>query len=77
MVMTLPSETNKQPAEELLTLEEVAQIFRVPPATVRKWRNNREGPLGFRVGKYVRFRRSQVDKFIADMEARQREVDGL
>ncbi|MFI7598203.1 helix-turn-helix domain-containing protein [Actinoplanes sp. NPDC049681] len=76
-MITLPSAADKQSNKELLTLEEVAEIFRVPPATVRKWRSNREGPLGFRVGKYVRFRRSQVDKFIADMEERQREVDGL
>jgi excisionase family DNA binding protein len=76
-VIILPSEPSKRAADELLTLDEVAEILRVPPATVRKWRNNRDGPLGFRVGKYVRYRRSQVDKFIADMEARQREADGM
>jgi excisionase family DNA binding protein len=75
-VIILPAEQGKPAADELLTLEEVAQIFKVPPATVRKWRNNRDGPAGFRVGKYVRFRRSQVEKYIADMEARQRELDG-
>jgi len=73
----LPSEPGKKAADELMTLEEVAEVFRVPPATVRKWRSNRDGPSGFRVGKYVRFRRSEVDKFIKKMEDRQREADGL
>jgi excisionase family DNA binding protein len=76
-VIALRTEPGKSAADELLTLEEVAEIFKVPPATVRKWRANREGPPGFRVGKYVRFRRSLVDRYIADREARQREADGL
>jgi excisionase family DNA binding protein len=63
--------------DELLTVEEVAAIFKVPVATVRKWRNNREGPPGFRVGKYVRYRRSVVEEFIAGRERQQQESDGL
>lgn len=45
------STVNPSP-DDLLTTEEVAQIFRVPVATIRKWRNDRTGPPGFRVGKY-------------------------
>ncbi|MFF5291825.1 helix-turn-helix domain-containing protein [Paractinoplanes globisporus] len=73
----MPPKTTKPAGDELLTTEEVAAIFKVPVATVRKWRNNREGPDGFRVGKYVRYRRSVVDKFIADRERQQRESDGF
>ena len=58
--------------DELLTIEEVAEIFKVPVGTVRKWRTERTGPEGFRVGKYVRFRRSVVERFIAETEHNQR-----
>lgn len=65
------------PEDELLTVEEVATILKVPVATMRKWRNNGEGPDGFRVGKYVRYRRSSVDRFITEQERRQRESSDL
>ncbi|MEU4239656.1 helix-turn-helix domain-containing protein [Actinoplanes sp. NPDC026619] len=71
------SERLSKADDELLTIEEVAAIFKVPVATVRKWRNNREGPDGFRVGKYVRYRRSVVDEFIAKRERLQHESDGF
>jgi len=63
------STANPSP-DDLLTTEEVAEIFRVPVATIRKWRNERTGPPGFRVGKYVRYRRSAVDLYISDLENR-------
>jgi excisionase family DNA binding protein len=62
---------NRPEADELLTIDEVASIFKVPLKTVRAWRSNREGPRGFRVGKYVRFRRSAVDAFIAEQEEKE------
>jgi excisionase family DNA binding protein len=57
--------------DEFLTTEEVAAILKVPVATIRKWRNDGSGPAGFRVGKYVRYRRTAVEEFIADREARE------
>jgi excisionase family DNA binding protein len=54
--------------DELLTVDEVAEIFKVPVGTIRKWRTERTGPEGFRVGKYLRFRRSAVERFIAEKE---------
>ncbi|WP_411267437.1 helix-turn-helix domain-containing protein [Actinoplanes sp. KI2] len=57
--------------DEILTIEDVAEILKVPVGTVRKWRSARIGPKGFRVGKYVRFRRSSVDLFIEQREAAQ------
>ncbi|MFI1996296.1 helix-turn-helix transcriptional regulator [Actinoplanes sp. NPDC020271] len=56
--------------DELVTIEEVAEILKVPVATIRKWRSEGSGPQGFRVGKYVRFRKSAVEDFI-----RQKETD--
>ena len=40
----------------LLTVEELAEYLGVPVATIYAWRYRREGPLGFRVGKHLRFR---------------------
>lgn len=60
---------DSQPSNDLLTTEEVAEILRVPVATVRKWRSEGVGPRGFRIGKYVRYRRSAVEIFIEDRES--------
>ena len=57
--------------DEILTIEEVSEILKVPTGTIRKWRTERMGPRGFRVGKYVRFRRSSVELFITEREAEQ------
>jgi excisionase family DNA binding protein len=65
----MPKEVKKQTHDELLTITEVAEILKVPVATLRKWRSARSGPEGFRIGKYVRFRRSSVDRFVNASEA--------
>ncbi|WP_212992935.1 helix-turn-helix transcriptional regulator [Actinoplanes auranticolor] len=52
-------------------IDEVAALMKIPVGTLRKWRSAGNGPQGFRLGKYVRFRRSSVDRFIADIEAAQ------
>ena len=36
--------------EKVLTLNEVAQIIRVPPATLRYWRHRGTGPMSFKMG---------------------------
>lgn len=65
----MPPGLDDQSLDELLTLDEVAAILKVPPGTVRKWRAEGAGPQGFRVGKYVRFRRSAVEQFIRERES--------
>jgi excisionase family DNA binding protein len=67
----MTQKTNKPEKDELLTVDEVASIFKVSPATVRKWRSNKEGPRGFRAGKYVRYRQSAVDTYIAEKEKKE------
>ncbi|MFI1994885.1 helix-turn-helix domain-containing protein [Actinoplanes sp. NPDC020271] len=61
----------EQLLDPLLTLDEVADMLRVPVSTMRKWRSGGGGPRGFRVGKYVRFRRTAVEEFIQEREAAQ------
>jgi excisionase family DNA binding protein len=50
--------------DRLLTVEQLAEYLGVPVATIYAWRYRREGPPGFRVGKYVRYRMSDVQEWI-------------
>lgn len=54
-----------------LSPEQIAEEFGVPLATVYKWRSQRTGPPGFRVGRHVRYRRQDVDRWVAEKLAEQ------
>ena len=51
--------------DRLLTAQELANHLGVPVATIYTWRYRHEGPHGFRVGRHLRFRWSDVDSWIA------------
>ena len=51
-------------AESLMTVEELAHYQSVPVKTVNRWRLTGVGPRGARVGRYVRFRRADVDAWL-------------
>ena len=55
--------------DELLTLREVAQLLRVPEATVRWWRTQHLGPSSFKIGRHVRYFRSEVLRWIREQGA--------
>lgn len=65
----MPDGSGDRPSDELLTLQEVAAMLKVPVTTLRKWRTGGTAPRGFRLGKYVRFRRSSVEAFIREKES--------
>jgi predicted DNA-binding transcriptional regulator AlpA len=46
--------------DELLTMQEVADVVRVPVATLRYWRYLGTGPRSFRIGRSVRYWRTEV-----------------
>lgn len=50
--------------DRLLTVEELALYLGVPRATVYAWRSRGEGPPGYRIGKFVRFRLSEVEAWL-------------
>lgn len=50
--------------DELLTLHEVAELLRVPDATLRYWRYLGTGPHSFRVGRGVRYWRHDVHTWL-------------
>lgn len=51
--------------EKLLSVQEVATALGVPVATIYAWRHRSEGPPGFRVGKHVRYRSGDVERWLA------------
>ncbi|HEY6682278.1 MAG TPA: helix-turn-helix domain-containing protein [Propionibacteriaceae bacterium] len=62
MSITQPAESPDTPHAngELLTMTEVAGVVRVPVATLRYWRHLGSGPRSFRVGRSVRYWRTDV-----------------
>jgi excisionase family DNA binding protein len=48
----------------LLSPEELASYLGVPLATVYRWRSRREGPPGIRVGRHVRYRQKDVERWL-------------
>lgn len=55
--------------EPLLTTQELAAYLAVPIATLYAWRWRGEGPPGFRVGRYLRYRLCDVDAWMLDQLA--------
>jgi excisionase family DNA binding protein len=47
-----------------MTTREVADYLRVPLNTLYQWRHRGTGPRAGRVGKYLRYRRADVDRWI-------------
>ena len=45
-------------------MNEVAETLRVPVATLRYWRHLGQGPLSFRIGRNVRYSRSDVAAWV-------------
>jgi predicted DNA-binding transcriptional regulator AlpA len=52
--------------DKLLTLQEVAVVVRVPVATLRYWRHLGTGPRSFRIGRGVRYWRTEVFAWLDD-----------
>jgi excisionase family DNA binding protein len=55
--MTLAS---NKPLDELLTLDELCAMLKITKATAYKQRSTGSGPPGYRIGKHLRFKRSEV-----------------
>ena len=53
------------PVDRLLTVKDLANYLDVPVATIYAWRYRRQGPPGFRVGRHLRFRGSDVEHWIS------------
>jgi excisionase family DNA binding protein len=65
-------ERTTEPASELLTIAEAAQLLRAPVATLRYWRHLGTGPRSFRLGRRVLYRRDDLHTWI---DAQRRQAD--
>jgi hypothetical protein len=54
----------------LLNEREAAKLLRVSVQLLRKWRSNHNGPEHIKLGKCVRYRRRDVENFIASPSVR-------
>lgn len=50
--------------DRLLSVEDLASMLGVPRQTVYVWRVKGYGPVSARIGKYVRYRRADVNTWI-------------
>lgn len=62
------AEPASQP-ERLLTMREVADWLGVPLGTAYVWRSRGGGPPGIRVGRHVRYRRQDVERWLEQRRA--------
>lgn len=52
--------------ERLLSPQQLADYLEIPVKTLYTWRHRNTGPRGFRVGKHLRYRWSDVEAWLAD-----------
>jgi excisionase family DNA binding protein len=54
--------------EALWTAEQVAEYLAVPLGTLYQWSHRRQGPKVMRVGRHLRYRRADVDRWLRAQE---------
>lgn len=64
--MATETATQDTPLPELLSVPELASYLGVPVSTLYLWRTRGEGPPGFKIGKVVRYRASEVAKWLEE-----------
>ncbi len=52
--------------DRLLTVKQLAMYLDVPVATLYAWRHRRQGPPGFKAGRHLRYRLSDVERWITE-----------
>ena len=57
---------------EYLTTQEVADLLRLPVATLRAWRHRNVGPPAFRMGKHLRYDLAQVLLWVSQRQEAER-----
>lgn len=55
---------------DLLTTKQVAEYLRVPVATLYQWRYQGRGPRAARVGRHLRYRKADVDRWLEQQTSR-------
>ncbi len=58
--------------QQYMTTDEVAELLRTSPETVRYWRHIGKGPASFKVGKAVLYDVSELKAYIQEAKESQR-----
>lgn len=70
---TAPGESHRplrNPGEEMLTLQEACRFLRVPEGTLRYWRHLGSGPRSFKIGRHVRYWRTDLLQWLTEQTNR-------
>ena len=54
--------------EKLWSAQELAEFLGLPIQTIYQWRKRNYGPPGRRMGKHIRYRRSEVERWIDSLD---------
>jgi excisionase family DNA binding protein len=52
--------------EPLLDLGWLSEFLGIPPRTIYNWRLRGEGPPAYRVGRHLRYHKSDVERWLAE-----------
>ena len=57
---------DRSPDKLLLRPDEVAALLDVPLRTMYRWRSRHDGPRGYRIGRHVRYRVDDIERWLED-----------
>jgi excisionase family DNA binding protein len=58
MIMTLDV------GERLMSITDLSEMFGVPIPMLYRWRHKGEGPVGYRIGRHVKYHRATVEAWL-------------
>ena len=50
--------------ERLMSMTDLSEMLGVPIHMLYRWRHNGEGPVGYRIGRHVKYRRATVEAWL-------------
>jgi excisionase family DNA binding protein len=53
-----------QAGDKLMSLADLSEMLDIPVHTLYRWRHRGDGPVGYRVGRHVRYRREAVEAWL-------------
>jgi excisionase family DNA binding protein len=57
-------------SDEMLSLQEACRLLRVPEGTLRYWRHLGSGPRSFKIGRHVRYWRTDLTLWLTEQTNR-------
>jgi Helix-turn-helix domain len=67
---TATTPAHRIPGDQMLTLQEACEFLRLPEGTLRYWRHLDSGPNSFKVGRHVRYWRSDLLLWLSEQDHR-------